>query len=159
MRGTKPRSTVMRMLTGNPSGRPFNKAEPVHVPLDLSCPPELDDPVAAAEWERGIVPAIELGQITTADRTLAIAHCELWACWRSQLADAAKHAHVIAAGVNKYPMPNPARVMANKTLTLLAKVDAELGLSPTSRTRVQATGRLAPGNPLDKFLSRSSRRA
>jgi P27 family predicted phage terminase small subunit len=115
--------------------------------------------VAHAEWVRGIVPAIELGQITTADRTLAIAHCELWATWRSQLADASQHAHVIAAGPNKYPMPNPARVMANKTLLLLAKVDAELGLSPTARTRVQVSGRLQPGNPLDRFLSRSSRRA
>jgi hypothetical protein len=66
---------------------------------------------------------------------------------------------VIAAGPNKYPMPNPARVMANKTLLLLAKVDAELGLSPTARTRVQVSGRLQPGNPLDRFLSRSSRRA
>jgi P27 family predicted phage terminase small subunit len=149
----------MRMITGNPGGRPYNTAEPIHVPLDVACPMELDDPVAQAEWHRGIVPAIELGQITTADRTLAIAHCELWATWRSQLAAASKHAHVIAAGVNKYPMPNPARVMANKTLTLLAKVDAELGLSPTSRTRVQVNGRLAPGNPLDRFLTRSSRRA
>jgi P27 family predicted phage terminase small subunit len=159
MRGTKPRSTVVRLLTNNPGGRPYNTAEPMPGALDMACPTELDDPVARAEWDRGIVPAIELGQITTADRTLAIAHCELWATWRSQLADASKHAHVIAAGVNKYPMPNPARVMANKTLTLLAKVDAELGLSPTSRTRVQVTGRLAPGNPLDRFLSRGRRRA
>lgn len=157
MKGAKPRSTVMRMITGNPSGRPFNKDEPMPLPLDLTCPTELDDPVAQVEWARGIVPAIELGQITAADRTLAIAHCELWATWRSQLAAASLQPHVIAAGVNKYPMPNPARVMANKTLVLLAKVDAELGLSPTSRTRVQVKGRLAPGNPLDKFLSRSKR--
>jgi len=158
MRGRKPRSTVMRIITNNPSGRPFNDREPAAAPLDTVCPAELEDPIAQTEWVRGIVPAIEVGQITAADRTLAIAHCELWATWRSQLADASRHAHVIAAGVNKYPMPNPARVMANKTLLLLAKVDAELGLSPTSRTRVQVHGRLQPGNPLDRFLSRSSRR-
>jgi P27 family predicted phage terminase small subunit len=157
MRGRKPKPTVLRVVTNNAGRRPFNDAEPVHVPLDVVCPSELVDDVARAEWTRGIVPAIEIGQITAADRTLAIAHCELWATWRSQLADAARHGHVIAAGVNKYPMPNPARVMANKTLQLLAKVDAELGLSPTSRTRVQTQGRLQPGNPLDRFLTRGAR--
>lgn len=152
MRGAKPTPTVIRMVKNNPGKRPYNTAEPIPAALDPVCPTELDDPIARLEWQRGIVPAILIGQISEADRVLAIAHCELWATWRSQLADAAKHAHVIAAGVNKYPMPNPARVMANKTLLILAKVDAELGLSPTSRSRVQVQGRLDPGSPLDRFL-------
>jgi P27 family predicted phage terminase small subunit len=82
------------------------------------------------------VPVIQIGQITSADRVLAIAHCELWATWQSLLAEAARHPHIIAAGSSKYPMPNPARVLANKTLQLLAQVDEKLGFSPTSRSRV-----------------------
>ena len=136
MRGGKPTPTALRVLRGNPSRRPFNVHEPMPATLSADCPPELIADEARAEWTRTIVPAIEVGQITSVDRTLAIAHCELWATWRSQLADAAKHPHVIAVGPNKHPAPNPARGMANRTLLLLVKMDCELGLSPTSRPRI-----------------------
>lgn len=140
MRGRKPTPTVLRVLRDNPGRRPFNQDEPVPAGLSTASPKELEDPVARTEWARSIVPAIERGQITEADRVFAIAHCELWATWRSQLAEAAKHAHIVAVGQHKYPTANPARGMANKTLMLLAKVDAELGFSPTSRSRVQVKG-------------------
>jgi P27 family predicted phage terminase small subunit len=84
------------------------------------------------------VPAIDVGIVTSADRVLAIAHCELWSTWQALLVEAAKHPHVIAAGPNNYPIPNPARGMANKTLLILTRVDDTLGFSPTSRSRVDA---------------------
>lgn len=140
MRGRKPTPTPLRILRENPSKRPFNLEEPIPSALSTDCPVELADPIARAEWDRSVVAAIERGQITEADRVLAVAHCELWATWRSQLAEAALHTHVVAVGKQKYPAPNPARGMANKTLMLLAKVDAELGFSPTSRSRVQMRG-------------------
>ena len=150
MTGRKPTPTVLKMLRNNPGKRRLNVDEPQPEALALDLPPELTDAVARAEWTRGIVPAIRGGQITGADRTLAIAHCDLWATWRSQLAEAAQHAHVIAAGPNRYPMPNPARVMSHKTLQLLTKVDAELGLSPTSRSRVTLAAQSAESR-LDQF--------
>ena len=109
-------------------------------------------PVAVKEWRRGIVPAIKTGQVTEAERVMAIAHCELWATWQSQLEDASKHPHVIAAGINKYPMPNPARVMANKTLLMLAKVDAELGFTPSSRSRVMVAGQSKKDDKRKRFF-------
>ena len=136
VRGRKPTASVLKILRGNPGRRPLNPDEPQPEALDPVCPPELLEPPARAEWERAIVRAIATGHVTAADRALAIAHCELWATWLSQLADAVRHPHVIAAGKNNYPMPNPARVMANKTLQLLAQVDEKLGFSPTSRSRV-----------------------
>lgn len=151
MRGRKPTPTVIRLLTGNPGKRRVNTDEPASGELATACPVELSaDPEARAEWARTVAPAITAGQITASDRVFAIAHCELWATWRSQLADAARHPHVVSVGKNKYPAPNPARVMANKTMLLLAKVDAELGFTPTSRSRVTATGR---GNKskIDRF--------
>jgi P27 family predicted phage terminase small subunit len=144
MRGRKPTPTVLRVLRGNPSKRPMNTNEPKPDPLSDEYPDELQDTEARDEWTRTIVPAIEIGQITAADRVFAIAHCELWATWRSQLAEAAKHPHVVAVGHNKHPMPNPARTMSNKTLQLLAKVDAELGLTPVSRSRVNIGGKAGP---------------
>lgn len=139
-RGPKHTPTVLKLLRGNPGQRPINLDEPQPDPLEVDCPAELVDLMARAEWTRAIVPAIGIGQITSADRTLAIAHCELWATWQSQLTEAARHPHVVATGKHKYPLPNPARVMANKTLHLLATVDEKLGFSPTSRCKVQVKG-------------------
>lgn len=136
MRGRKPVPTVLRLLRGNPRQHPVNKHEPKPEPLTTACPPELTDPESIAEWHRTIVQAIDIGQITGTDRVLAITHCELWATWRSQLADALKFPHVVASGPQKHPIPNPARCMANKTLMILVRVDAELGLTPSSRSRV-----------------------
>ena len=109
MRGRKPTPTTLKLLAGNPGRRPLNDAEPQPDPLDAGCPVEFADPVAQAEWPRAIVPAIRIGHVTAADRTLAIAHCILWASWQSQLAEAIKDPHVVAVGRHKYPRPNPAQ--------------------------------------------------
>jgi len=145
MRGRKPLPTALKLLRGNPGKRPINRTEPRPEALGAEPPEELASDDAKREWRRTIAPAIPTGQITSADRAMAIAHCELWACWRSQLAEAARHAHIIAAGPSGYPTPNPARLMANRTFLLLVRVDAELGLTPSSRSRV-ATGKEA-GRP------------
>ena len=153
MRGRKPKPTTLKLIDGNPGRRPLNANEPHPDALDTDLPLELEDPLAQEEWRRTIVPAIDTGQITAADRMFAVAHCELWATWRSQVAAAAQHAHVVAVGKNKRPMANPARGMANRTLLLLAKIDAELGLSPTSRSRITVSPRKPRAdNPLAKFM-------
>jgi P27 family predicted phage terminase small subunit len=140
MRGRKPVPTALKLLRGNPGKRGVNRLEPKPARLKPDCPPELVDKDARGEWIRSIQPAIVLNQITVADRVLAIAHCELWATWRSQLSEAGRKAHVIAAGKNKHPTQNPARRMANQTLQLLVKVDSELGLTPASRSRITVGG-------------------
>lgn len=136
MRGRKPQPTVLRVLRGNPGKRALNKDEPDGGDLDVACPEELTSELSRREWERTIVPAILVGQIRGADRTHAIGHCELWATWREQILLASTNPHVVKAGKQDYPIPNPARMMANKTLQILLKIDAELGFTPTSRSRV-----------------------
>jgi P27 family predicted phage terminase small subunit len=143
MRGRKPTPTVLKFLRGNPGKRRVNPREPTAAPLARDCPDELVDADARQEWTRTIAPAITIGQIGASDRALAIAHCDLWSSWRQQSALATKVGHLVVVGPSRYPMPNPARTMANKTLQLLVKVDAELGLTPSSRSRIQ----LAPQRP------------
>jgi P27 family predicted phage terminase small subunit len=152
MRGRKPTPRALKLLRGNPGKRPINQAEPQPGALAVRCPTELVDRVARREWTRAIVPAIAIGQITAADRVMAIAHCELWATWRSQLADACRHAHVIAVGEQHYPTPNPARMMSNKTFVLLARVDTELGFTPSSRSRVQVVTTSTPTEQRERFF-------
>jgi P27 family predicted phage terminase small subunit len=116
----------------------MNVDEPETAVIPLTVPEELADcPVAVSEWERTIVPAIERGQITAPDRAFAIAHCDLWATWREQVAEAALDGRHVIETASGRRIPNPARTMANATLALLAKVDAELGFTPSSRSRVK----------------------
>jgi P27 family predicted phage terminase small subunit len=150
MRGRKPTATVLKVLRGNPGKRRINQDEPQPADLSLECPDELTEPDARTEWTRVIVPAIQRGQITADDRIFAVAHCELWATWRSQLITAAKHAHVVA-GKDGRPVRNPARLMANDTLKMLVRVDEVLGLSPTSRARVHVGNE--SGNALEAALA------
>lgn len=149
--GRRPKPNVLKLLQGNPGGRKLNRHEPTGEPLSPECPPELSSADSRAEWQRGIVPAIQVGQITARDRIFAIAHCELWATWRSQLADAARHPHVVSSGPTKHPIPNPARCMANKTFLLLARVDVELGFTPSSRSRIVVEPKAQSGQPQDKW--------
>ncbi len=157
MRGRKPVPTVLKLLAGNPGKRKLNAEEPHPEALAPDCPEEIaEDADARREWVRVIAPAIARGQITAADRAAAIAHCDLWATWRSQLVAAARHAHVVAVGKHGYPTPNPARGMANKTLLMLMKVDAELGLTPASRSRVKASGAGRRQSALEAFRKTGS---
>jgi P27 family predicted phage terminase small subunit len=145
MRGRKPIPTVLKVLRGNPGQRRLNPHEPTPDPLEEATPPELEaQPIAAAEWARAIVPAIRRGQVTAADRAAAIMHCDLWCTWRAQLAEANALPHVVLVGEHGHPVPNPARGMANKTLALLLRIDAELGLTPSSRSRVHT---VVPASP------------
>ena len=120
MRGRKPQPTTLKVLRGNPGRRPLNPEEPIVDALDLAVPPELHgDACAQAEWTRTIAPAIQRGQVTAGDRAIAIAHCAIWSLWQAQ------HAQV--------------KPEAPRTLKLLVSVDVELGLTPSSRSRVKVS--------------------
>jgi len=157
MKGPRPLPTVLKILRGNPGGRPLNTREPHPGALAIYTPPELfRDRAACLEWKRTIIPAIQTGQITAADRAMAVGYCLLWSTWRSQLETASLHPHVVAVGKAHHPIPNPARVMANKTYLLLVKTAAELGLTPSSRSRVTVSGASGQeANPLAKYLKKA----
>lgn len=152
MMGRKPKPTALKRLEGNPGKRPLPANEPKHDPLCEACPAELlADAEAALEWARVIVPAIRRGQIGQPHRAMAVAHCAVWSQWRRQMDDAARNPEVVAAGKNKYPIPNPARGMANVSLGRLVQVDAELGLTPASQTKVAVMGQ--PQDDIEALLS------
>jgi P27 family predicted phage terminase small subunit len=148
MRGRKPVPTALKILRGNPGQRPLNLNEPQPEALEAKVPPELaalDDKEARKEWRRTIVPAIERRQITAADRAVALAHCLLWAEWRRLALEAAVSPTVIIGEDNR-PHSNPLRRMAHQTLEKLLRVDVELGLTPSSRSRVKVTDAKTPAS-------------
>jgi len=135
MRGRKPQPTALKLLRGNPGKRPTNPAEPKHGALDAEVPADLTEPEAAAEWRRVASMLIERGQVTTVDRAVLTGYCVKYAQWIALEREAAKHPFIIKAP-SGYPIPNPALGMANKAFALMLKAAAELGITPSARSRV-----------------------
>jgi P27 family predicted phage terminase small subunit len=121
----------------------LNTHEPVLPALDAdradALPFELiDDPAAAAEWSR-LAPMLRAArQITEAERGSLIALCQQWSRYLEANGKAAAAGMVIKSP-SGYPMPNPYIGIANKALAHCTKLWAELGLTPSSRSRVVAT--------------------
>lgn len=135
MRGRKPIPTVLKVLRGNPGQRKLNDHEPQHASLSTDDPPELTDPVALAEWRRVAPLLSDARQVLVVDRAVLVGYCQKFGQWLALEEEAAKHAFIIKAP-SGYPIPNPALCMANTAFGLMLKAAAELGITPSSRSRV-----------------------
>ena len=149
--GRKPKPTSARRLAGNPSGRPLNEREPEHPTPTADAfdavPPELTG-AAALEWQR-LAPLLRRArQVAEVDRNALIACCLEWARYIAATAHVEKRGMVVTTK-NGYPMLNPFLVVAGRALGACNKLWAELGLTPSSRSRVE-TGAPFPGE-IDEF--------
>lgn len=156
MRGRKRTPTALQVLRGNPGRRPLNDAEPDLPAASFDVPPDelADDVRARAEWER-LAPMLTTSRVVTdGDRASLIAVCQQWSRYVEANAAVAKSGMVVKAP-SGYPMPNPYISLANKALANCVKLWAELGLTPSSRSRVTVSQKPAASNPLSRFLKRA----
>jgi P27 family predicted phage terminase small subunit len=111
-------------------------------------PPELvGDTTATAEWLRTIPMLREREVITEGDRGSLIALCQQWSVYQ-QAVGQWRALGMIVKTPSGYPMVNPYLGVANKALNQCLKLWAELGLTPSSRSRVTT---LPPAGPADPF--------
>jgi P27 family predicted phage terminase small subunit len=139
MRGRKPVPSWRRQLEGNPGKRAGNRDEPKPPSTPdvwLLPPPELaDHPLALAEWARLAPLLYQARQVTDADRSALLALCLEWARYLEATARI-RTAGLVVLTPNGYPMQNPYLSIATKALAGCAKLWPELGLTPSSRSRV-----------------------
>lgn len=155
MRGRKPTPTALRLLRNNPGKRRINDDEPEHGPLAIECPPELTGE-AQREWDRLTQKLVTRGQVTDVDRGTLLAYCSKYGQWSELEAEAKKHPFVVKAP-SGYPIPNPVIGMANKAYALMLKAAAELGITPSSRSRVHTGKAGKAGSKLGMYLSGNRR--
>lgn len=149
MRGRKPLPTWRRQLDGNPGKRPMNvdEPQPPATAALLDPPPELaDHPLALKEWARLAPMLYQARQATDADRAALVALCLEWERYLEATARV-KTSGLVVQTPNGYPMPNPFLSIATKALSACTKLWPELGLTPSSRSRLKTQG--AP--PEDAF--------
>lgn len=155
MRGRKPKPTHQRALEGNRGKRPLNRREP-ELPVaaaDAAPPDELNVAMpgiaarAQAEWRRLAPILLARRALTTADRSALIALCLEWARY---LDATEKTTALVVTTKSGYPMLNPYLIVASKAFAACARLWPELGLTPSSRSRVQIEGAPA-GDPFAEF--------
>jgi P27 family predicted phage terminase small subunit len=162
MRGRKPKPTDQKILEGNPGGRPLNRDEP-KPPAPTEAfdvpPPELvTDKVAATEWAR-LAPMLRVArQVTEADRTALVALCLEWSRYLAAIKRVELSGMVVEAP-SGYPIQNPYLAIATRALSGCHKLWTELGLTPSSRSRVQTAGPLPAAGEKETTLARLQRQA
>lgn len=159
MRGRKPKPTALKLLTGNPGKRRLNRQEPVLPELSASggaagagdpVPLELvGDEVGSAEWRR-LSPILRASRtVTDGDLGSLVAVCQQWSRYL-EANTSVKSSGLVVRSQSGYPMPNPYLAIANKALGNCIKLWAELGLTPSARSRVSA----APEKPAESKASK-----
>lgn len=147
MRGRPRKPTHLKVLHGTyrPDRAPKNEPQPE--PSTPSCPTWLH-PEAKREWRR-IVPHLEkLGLLTQVDRTALAAYCQLYARWWE--AERAIKAHGLTQVTESgYVAQRPEVGIANSALKQMRAYLSEFGLSPASRSRIDAP--TAPEKPRNAF--------
>lgn len=143
--GRKPKPTALKLLLGNPGGRPLNDAEPQY-PVKLpSCPAHLAA-LARTEWKRIGKMLLAQGVITEADRAALAGYCVAWG--RHAEAEARIKRFGMLLNVRGALEPSPYLAISERWLVIADRFGAQLGLSPSSRTRIRAH---APRPQADDF--------
>ena len=133
----RPVPRALKILRGNPGKRPLPTDEPLPAPLEADpVPHELKDQHARGEWTRIAPGLIACGQVTMADRTLLVAYCQKYGQWLRLEEHVLRHP---LADPDEAPKAIKAIRIANETLELLLRAAADLGLTPTTRTRITKT--------------------
>jgi P27 family predicted phage terminase small subunit len=149
MRGRKPLPSNVVRLRGNPGKRRLNDAEPRPAPRVPPCPACLGDE-ARKEWQRLAKELGELGLLTGLDRGLLAAYCQAHALWVEAVSSIERYGTMVKSP-NGYPMQSPYVAVANKQVDIMVRIAAELGMTPSSRTRIRV-GDKTPADPFEAFL-------
>ena len=139
-RGRKPKPTRLKLLTGNPGKRALNEREPQPALLpSLPAPPKQLSRDARKVWIQvgGILLALRV--LSELDLSALAAYATVCGRWmQAERYIARKGIMVCPAPGSKFRILNPMLPVANKCLQQMLQLQAEFGLTPSSRTRVVA---------------------
>lgn len=138
MAGRKPKPTALKKLEGNPGKRKLNTKEPTPSRGKPSCPGWLM-PEAKKEWKRLAEIMTRMGVLTEVDMAAFAAYCQSYARWKEA------QEHIDSEGAifeteKGYQQQTPWVGIANTNQKLMLQAASEFGLTPSSRSRIIASG-------------------
>lgn len=162
--GRKPTPTHLKIVRGNPGRRPLPENEPQIAPPEK--PPEAPAHLGKAareEWDRQVQTLHACGVITTADVSALAAYCQLYGRWVEAEKLLAKHRDFAAyngdpnegflvSTPNGASMQHPLVGVANTAARDMMRYAAELGMTPSARSRVQKAPKAKGKEPGAEFF-------
>jgi P27 family predicted phage terminase small subunit len=135
-RGPKPLPTRLKVVRGTLRKDRANPREPDVQAEIPPCPPELS-PAAKVEWERIAPELAMLGLLARIDRSALALYCESYSRWIEAISAIQQYGAVVKSP-SGYPIQSPYVGIANKAGEQVRLMLSEFGMTPSSRTRVQA---------------------
>lgn len=155
MRGRKPLPTATKEASGafekDPQRR--NDSEPIakrgfpDVPVSIA-----GDELAVECWNRICGTLDDMGILTVSDFSVLEVYCQTYSQWRF-LNDYVKNGNVREVSSKGDARTSPEAVQVHKYADRLVKLMAELGLTPSSRSRIHAPGK-EEEDPFAEFLKK-----
>jgi P27 family predicted phage terminase small subunit len=138
MPGPPPKPTALKRLAGNPGGKRLNDREPEPRREMPRCPAWLVGE-ARREWRRMAKELYGLGLLTVVDRAALAAYCQCWARWVKAEGELGADKVTLTITTDKgNVIQNPLVGIANTSMDQMRRFLIEFGMTPASRSRVQA---------------------
>ena len=152
MRGRKPiPSKVIDIRGGSKlTHRPPRSGEPKPPAGIPKYPPHLDK-AAKQEWRRMAKDLEPLGILTNLDKAVFALYCEAFSTWAMATEKIQKEGMLYKAP-SGFPMINPYFYIANKSKEQMLKALIELGMTPSSRSRVRVSEPPKEENKKERFF-------
>lgn len=143
--GRKPTPTALKLVKGNPGKRALNKKE-AKPDLAQPTPPSFLNDDAKVEWGRVVGTLFKAGLMTELDRAVLAAYCQAYGRWAqaeralSRMADKDENNRALMVKTsNGNAVQNPLVGTANKAKADMVRYALEFGMSPSARSKVNAT--------------------
>jgi P27 family predicted phage terminase small subunit len=145
MQGRKPKPAALRLVAGNPGRRPI-KPEVASAP-GMPEPPAYLIPLAIEQWHRSVALMAAIGTLGQENREVLAIYCQAWGRMVEAEDHVSKFGQMVPAPRTGVPMHNPHMAIAYKSAETVSRLAAELGFTPSSRSRVTAVSKPNAGNP------------
>lgn len=144
-RGRKPVPSHLRVINGNPGRRPLNEDEPeTRAPIPSTAPHWLSD--TAKDVYDATLKDCPDGLLRDLDLATFARWCFHFDQFRQAQDAVTKYGQFVKNGKSPVPAQNPALAVANKQSLIMAKLEAEMGFTPSSRSRVKVNGNKKPAS-------------
>lgn len=151
MAGRRPKPTALKELAGNPGHRPLNQREPKPRARRPKMPAHLS-PAAQVEWKRITRELRAMNLLSSADADAVAMYADTYDRW-VQASEALRQGGMVALTENGFPVQSPYIGIVNQCLRTMQRLLIEFGMTPASRSRIQAP-EAASDDPFDEFLRR-----
>lgn len=137
MKGRKPKPTALKLLRGEKNKDRINLKEPKPPPVKPSCPQALGKE-ARKEWRRSAKMLERMGCLKQADKAVFAAYCTAWGIFVKANEKVEQFGPLIVTK-NKNIIQNPALSVMNRAMQDMVKYGVELGMTPSSRSRIHVS--------------------